>query len=112
MVHRTAWIPHFFICPLGWLLLRVANNRTRVFSYAHVHARHAALLAWPHPLCVDWAGASVPLVTEWGDARNAWSAALYAALACASYHVCANLPPDTDDENENDDDDDDGNVTE
>ena len=38
-------------------------------------------------MCVDWAGASVPLVETWADPRNLGALALYAGLAAATWHV-------------------------
>ena len=61
------------------------SRRARLLSAAHVHLRYARLLLWPSPLSADYSYNCVPMVERLGDARNASSLALYAALAaCAA----------------------------
>jgi len=56
-------------------------------SYAHVWSRSIWLLACPVVLSYDWQMGSIPLVTQFHDHRNIFSAVLLASICALLFYV-------------------------
>ena len=71
---------------------------TRVRTYCYLHARHMLLLFWPNPLCCDYSGHTLALVSSWSDPRNIAGPLAYGVVIGALVLWAVSLPhtPDTD----------------